>query len=201
MQVWAGITPGGARRSSKGCAMTTRPDMPILPFDSRASWESWLAEHHETSNGLWLKIAKNGSGIETVSYTEALDAALCYGWIDGQKGRFDEDYWLQRFTPRGPRSKWSKVNREKAARLMESDEMKPPGLREVERARADGRWDAAYEAQSRATVPEDLQRKLEKNEGPESSSLRSTARTDTRSCTGSRMPKSPRPGPDASRNT
>lgn len=128
--------------------MTTRLDLPILPFDSRASWESWLAEHHETSNGMWLKIAKKGSGMETVSYAEAIDAALCYGWIDGQKGRFDEYYWLQRFTPRGPRSKWSKVNREKAARLMESDEMKPPGLREVERARADGRWDAAPAARA-----------------------------------------------------
>lgn len=144
--------------------MTTRTDLPILPFGSRASWESWLAENHETSKGLWLKIAKKGSGVETVSYAEALDAALCYGWIDGQKGRFDEDYWLQRFTPRKPRSKWSKVNREKATKLTESGEMKPSGLREVERAMADGRWDAAYEPQSKATVPEDLQRALEKNE-------------------------------------
>ena len=90
--------------------------------------------------------------------------ALCHGWIDGQKGKFDDDYWLQRFTPRRTRSKWSKVNRDKATKLIESGEMKPAGLREVERAKADGRWDAAYEAQSEATVPEDLRRELEKNE-------------------------------------
>ena len=152
------------RRSSKGCAMAAQPDLPILPFPSRASWEAWLAENHATSNGLWLKIAKKGSGIETISYAQALDAALCYGWIDGQKGRFDDDYWLQRFTPRKPRSKWSKVNREKATKLIESGEMKPAGLREIERAMADGRWDAAYDAQSTATVPDDLRRELDKNE-------------------------------------
>jgi uncharacterized protein YdeI (YjbR/CyaY-like superfamily) len=151
-------------RSSKGDAIAEKQDLPILPFDSRGSWGTWLAEHHATSNGLWLKIAKKGSGIETVSYSEALDVALCYGWIDGQKGKFDDDYWLQRFTPRRPRSKWSRVNREKAAKLIESGEMKPPGLGEVERARSDGRWEAAYEAQSKATVPEDLRWELEKNE-------------------------------------
>lgn len=144
--------------------MAEKRELPILQFDSRRSWEAWLAEHHATSEGLWLKIAKKGSGVETVSYPEALDAALCYGWIDGQKGRFDDAYWLQRFTPRRPRSRWSKVNREKATRLIESGEMKPSGLREVERARADGRWDAAYEAQSKATIPDDFARRLERNE-------------------------------------
>lgn len=144
--------------------MADKPDLPILPFDSRRSWEAWLEENHATSNGLWLKIAKKGAGLETVSYAEALDVALCYGWIDGQKGKLDDDYWLQRFTPRRPRSKWSRVNREKATKLIESGEMKPAGLREVERAKADGRWDAAYEAQSKATVPEDLLRKLQNNE-------------------------------------
>ena len=144
--------------------MADKPDLPILPFASRGSWEAWLAEHHAASTGLWLKIAKKGSGIETVSYAEALDVALCYGWIDGQKDSFDDDYWLQRFTPRKPRSRWSKVNREKATKLIESGEMRPAGLREIERAKADGRWDAAYDAQSKATVPEDLMRGLEKNE-------------------------------------
>ena len=144
--------------------MTVKPDLPILPFASRSLWEEWLTENHQTSNGLWLRIAKKDSGIRTVSYAEALDVALCHGWIDGQKDGFDDDYWLQRFTPRRTRSKWSKVNREKATKLMESGEMKPAGLREVERARADGRWDAAYEAQSKATVPEDLRRELEKNQ-------------------------------------
>ena len=144
--------------------MNTRQDLPILPFDSRASWEAWLEEHHETSSGLWLQIAKKGSGIETISYAEALDAALCHGWIDGQKGTFDEKNWLQRFTPRRPRSKWSKINREKATKLIEAGRMRPAGLREIERARADGRWDAAYEPQSKATVPEDLRHALEGNE-------------------------------------
>lgn len=143
--------------------MTAKADLPIIPFASCGAWEAWLAEHHASSDGLWLKIAKKGSGVETVSYAEALDAALCYGWIDGQKGRFD-DYWLQRFTPRKPRSKWSKINRDKATKLIEEGRMKPAGLREVERTRADGRWDAAYESQSVATVPEDLQRELDEND-------------------------------------
>ena len=144
--------------------MAKGPDLQILPFASGEAWKDWLAEHHEDSDGLWLKIAKKGSGIETVSYAEALDAALCYGWIDGQKNKFDDVYWLQKFTPRRPRSRWSKVNREKATGLIESGEMKPSGLRDIERARADGRWDAAYEAQSTATVPEDLLWALEGNE-------------------------------------
>ena len=143
--------------------MTTK-DLPIVPFASRDAWEAWLEEHHAASDGLWLKFAKKGSGIETVSYAEALEAALCYGWIDGQKASFDQDYWLQRFTPRKPRSKWSKVNRQKATELIEAGRMKPAGLREVERAKADGRWEAAYDAQSTATVPADLSRALEKND-------------------------------------
>jgi uncharacterized protein YdeI (YjbR/CyaY-like superfamily) len=135
-----------------------------MAFSSRDAWEGWLAKHHTTSSGLWLKIAKKGSGIDTVSYAEALDVALCYGWIDGQKGTFDGDYWLQRFGPRNPKSKWSKVNCRKATELIEKGEMKPAGLREVERARADGRWDAAYDAQSTMTIPNDLRRELEKND-------------------------------------
>ena len=144
--------------------MTARTDLPILPFATRGAWEAWLDEHHAASEGLWLKIAKKGSGIETVSYPEALEVALCYGWIDGQKASFDDRYWLQRFTPRRSRSKWSKVNRQKATELIERGAMKPAGLREVERAKADGRWDAAYDAQSTATVPDDLRRELENND-------------------------------------
>jgi uncharacterized protein YdeI (YjbR/CyaY-like superfamily) len=143
---------------------TKKPELPIIPLASRDEWGAWLEEHHATSDGLWLKIAKKGSGLETVSYAEALEVALCYGWIDGQKAPFDDRYWLQRFTPRRARSKWSKVNRQKATELIESGEMKPAGLREVERAKADGRWDAAYDAQSTATVPDDLRRELEKDE-------------------------------------
>lgn len=144
--------------------MTIQPDLPIIPFASADAWEAWLEEHHEASGGLWLKIAKKGSGIDTVSYAQALEAALCYGWIDSQKASFDDSYFLQRFTPRRPRSKWSKVNRNKVTELIERGAMKQAGLREVERARADGRWDAAYDAPSTATVPDDLRRELEYNE-------------------------------------
>jgi uncharacterized protein YdeI (YjbR/CyaY-like superfamily) len=125
--------------------MTTKePQLPIIPFASGDAWEAWLEEHHTTSEGVWLKIAKKGSGIESVSMAEALDVALCYGWIDSQADSFDEQYWLQRFTPRRPRSKWSKRNRATVTRLIEEGRMKPAGLREVKRAKADGRWEAAY---------------------------------------------------------
>jgi uncharacterized protein YdeI (YjbR/CyaY-like superfamily) len=117
-----------------------------------------------TSEGLWLKIAKKGSGIESVNYDQAVEVALCYGWIDGQVRKFNEDHYLQRFTPRRPRSKWSKVNRKKAMELIERGEMRAAGLREVERAKADGRWDAAYDSPRTATVPEDLLKELEKIE-------------------------------------
>ncbi|HEY8021925.1 MAG TPA: YdeI/OmpD-associated family protein [Thermoanaerobaculia bacterium] len=126
-------------------------------------WAAWLAAHHASSKGVRLRIAKKGAATATVSYAEALEAALCYGWIDGQKGRLDDDFWLQRFTPRKPGSKWSQINRAKAVSLIEAGEMKPAGLREVERAKADGRWDAAYAGQRAATVPEDLQRALDEN--------------------------------------
>jgi uncharacterized protein YdeI (YjbR/CyaY-like superfamily) len=138
-------------------------DLPVLAFGSLQSWRDWLAGHHQTSSGLWLKIAKKGSATPTVSYAEAIDGALCYGWIDGQKGKLDDEYWLQRFTPRKPRSRWSKINREKAERLVAEGRMQPAGLREVEAARADGRWDAAYEGQATATVPPDLARELDLN--------------------------------------
>ena len=151
-------------RSSKGGTITTKPNLPIVPFASREAWEAWLEEHHATSEGLWLKIAKKGSGLETVTYDQAVEIALCYGWIDGQARRLDEHYYLQRFTPRRPRSKWSKINRQRATELVERGKMKPAGLREVERAKADGRWEAAYDSPSTATVPEDLLRELEKNE-------------------------------------
>ena len=136
--------------------MTTKPDLPIVPFASRDAWEAFLEGQHATSEGLWLKIAKKGSRIESVTYDQAVEVALCYGWIDGQARKFDEDYWLQRFTPRRPRSKWSKVNRQRAMDLVKRGKMKAAGLREVERAKADGRWDAAYDAPSTATVPDDL---------------------------------------------
>jgi uncharacterized protein YdeI (YjbR/CyaY-like superfamily) len=138
-------------------------DLPAVAFASAGEWEAWLAERHETSTGLWLELAKKGSGIDSVSYAQAVEVALCYGWIDGQARRLDDDHYLQRFTPRRPRSRWSKINRGRAERLIEEGRMQPAGLREVERARADGRWDAAYEPPSRIGVPEDLQRELDRN--------------------------------------
>ena len=143
--------------------MPTDP-LPVMSFDSTDAWDAWLAAHHADSPGLWLKIAKKGAAGRTISYSEALDVALCHGWIDGQKGRYDDEYWLQRFTPRKPASKWSKINTERSAALIASGRMRPAGLHEVERARADGRWEQAYESQSRVTVPEDLARALAENE-------------------------------------
>jgi uncharacterized protein YdeI (YjbR/CyaY-like superfamily) len=143
--------------------METHKGLPILSFPTSKSWEEWLGKHHGDSKGLWLRIAKKGAETATVSYAEALDAALCYGWIDGQKAALDETYWLQKFTPRGPRSPWSKVNREKALALIENGRVKPAGLAAIEKAQADGRWEAAYESQSKASVPEDLQRELDRN--------------------------------------
>lgn len=121
---------------------TRKPELPIIPFASRNAWEAWLEEHAATSEGLWLKLAKKGSGIDTVSFAEALEVALCYGWIDAQSAGFDDRFWLLRFTPRWPKSKWSKGNRGKVMRLIEEGRMRPAGLREVERAKADGRWEA-----------------------------------------------------------
>jgi len=135
----------------------------VMSFDSRAGWDAWLARHHDSSKGLWLKIAKKGSGIDTVSHPEALEVALCYGWIDGQRDRLDDSWFLQRFTPRRGRSRWSQINCAKATDLIDRGEMQPAGLREVEAAKADGRWGAAYAGQRTATVPDDLQRALEKN--------------------------------------
>lgn len=143
--------------------MNPAPDLPIIAFDSEREWQEWLEANHATSPGVWMKIAKKASGVQTASYPAVLDTAICFGWIDGQRRALDTRYFLQRFTPRRPRSKWSRVNREKATKLVEEGRMRPAGLAEVQRAREDGRWDAAYEAQSRATVPDDLQRALDCN--------------------------------------
>jgi len=138
-------------------------DLPTLPFESKKKFADWLAKQHDKSAGVWLKLAKKATGIPTVTYAEALDVALCYGWIDGQKGSFDDKYFLQKFTPRRPKSIWSKINTEKVARLIASGEMKPAGLKAIEAAKQDGRWDAAYEGQKSISVPEDFQSALEKN--------------------------------------
>lgn len=138
-------------------------DLPIIAFESEKDLEHWLAENHTTSPGFWLKIAKKGSGHPTVTYPEALNIALCFGWIDGQKNKFDDAYFLQKFTPRRPKSLWSQVNRDKVAQLIASGKMREPGLQEIERAQADGRWDAAYAPASKMTIPEDFQTALEAN--------------------------------------
>ena len=134
--------------------------LPTIFLASAREWEEWLEANHATSPGVWLKIAKKDTGIESVRYPEVLESALCFGWIDGQREALDERYFLQRFTPRQPRSKWSKINREKAERLVPAGRMRPAGLAEVERAKADGRWEMAYESQSRIAVPDDLEREL-----------------------------------------
>jgi uncharacterized protein YdeI (YjbR/CyaY-like superfamily) len=138
-------------------------DLPILPFTSKKKWADWLARQHDKSSGVWLQISKKDTGIPSVSYEEALDVALCYGWIDGQKKGFDDQYWLQKFTPRGPKSIWSKINTEKAERLIASGEMKPTGRKAVEAAKADGRWEAAYASQKNIEVPNDFQAALDQN--------------------------------------
>lgn len=137
--------------------------MPIVEFPHQKGWAAWLAKNHGKSTGVWLRLAKKDSGIPSVNYAEAVEVALCYGWIDGQARSDSETAWLQKFTPRGKRSIWSKINRQKALALIESGKMKPPGLAEVERAKADGRWEQAYDSPKAATVPEDLQAALDAN--------------------------------------
>lgn len=128
----------------------------VLYCVDASAWEAWLDSNHASSPGVRLAIAKKGSAFSSVSYSDAVDVALCFGWIDGQKGRLDDDHYLQLFTPRGARSIWSQVNRDRVLRLVESGRMRPAGQAEVDRARADGRWDAAYAPQSTAEVPADL---------------------------------------------
>lgn len=138
-------------------------DLPALSFARRRDWAVWLDKNHAASSGVWLKLAKKSSGIQSVTYDEALEEALCHGWIDGQRKSHDETSFLQKFTPRGPKSIWSKINTEKAQRLIESGRMKPAGLKAIESAKQDGRWDAAYAPQSKAAVPDDLQIELDRN--------------------------------------
>lgn len=135
----------------------------MLAFASAADWQDWLESEHACSAGVWLKIAKKSAAQHTVSYSEALDVALCFGWIDGQKRALDDEYWLQRFTPRKPGSRWSKINTDKAAALITSGRMRKAGLREIEHAKADGRWDQAYAGQRTITVPDDLRLALHAN--------------------------------------
>jgi uncharacterized protein YdeI (YjbR/CyaY-like superfamily) len=138
-------------------------ELPLLEFADRDAWASWLRENHDRSAGLWLKLAKRGAPRATVTQAQATEEALCFGWIDGQVGRVDEHFYRQRFTHRRARSSWSQINRERATELIERGLMHAAGLEEVERAKADGRWDAAYEPQSTASVPDDFARALRAN--------------------------------------
>lgn len=135
----------------------------IVSFESAEAFEMWLSDQHATSAGIWLKLRKKGPGIVALDYSQALDVALCYGWIDGQKGKFDDQHWMQRFTPRKPNSKWSKVNRDRVTALIEQGRMQPAGLAEVERAKTDGRWQAAYDGARTSSVPDDLAAALTAN--------------------------------------
>ncbi len=141
--------------------MTEKPDLPIVQLSDQQEFQQWLEDNHDTVGGAWLKLAKKGAPTRTVTYAQAVEIALCYGWIDGQVRRFDEHYYLQRFTPRRPQSKWSQVNRGKAEQLVADGRMRPPGLRQVQAAQADGRWAAAYPPASEATVPDDLRQALQ----------------------------------------
>lgn len=141
--------------------MAADDGLPQVFFPSSHEWEEWLESNHRDANGVWIKIAKKATGIESIRHSEAVESALCFGWIDGRREALDDRYFLQRFTPRRPRSKWSRINRDNAERLIAEGRMRPAGLAEVERAKADGRWAAAYEGPKRSTVPADLQRELD----------------------------------------
>jgi len=147
--------------------MPNKTEIPILGFTSDKEWELWLIKNHANSNGLWLKIFKKDSGSKTVTYAEALDVALCYGWIDGQKKSNDAQSYLQKFTPRRAKSIWSMVNTEHIERLTKAGKMKPAGVKVVEEAKADGRWQKAYSSASKMTIPEDFLKELSKNKKAE----------------------------------
>jgi uncharacterized protein YdeI (YjbR/CyaY-like superfamily) len=143
--------------------MATPKELSILSFASALVWEQWLFENQTQVEGLWLKIAKKEAGIASVTYDEALDVALCYGWIDGQRRTYDSSYFLQKFTPRRPKSLWSKRNINKVAELTAANRMQPAGLAEVEAARQDGRWEAAYDSARNMVLPEDFLTALQQN--------------------------------------
>ena len=136
---------------------------PVLEFRRKSAWTKWLEKNHEKSSGVWLRLAKKNSGVKSIARDEALDSALCYGWIDGQARSEGDSTWLQKFTPRTKRSIWSKINREKVQALIESGEMRAAGLAEIKRAKDDGRWDAAYDSPKSIAVPDDMRSELDRN--------------------------------------
>lgn len=142
---------------------SVQKDLTVKRFASRAAWDTWLRRHHATSPGVWLEIAKKGSEVRSVSHAEALEVALCCGWIDGQTASVDAKWYRQRFTPRTPRSKWSRINRATVERLHSQGLLTPAGLRQMEAAKQDGRWDSAYASPRAITVPSDLEERLQKS--------------------------------------
>lgn len=156
----------------------SKSDFPIIAFTSQKAWAKWLKANHLTSQGLWMQLAKKASGIPSVTYVEAIETALCYGWIDGQKQSHNAEAWLQKFTPRGRKSIWSKINREKALSLIENGKMQAAGLAEVERAKQDGRWEQAYDSPGSATAPPDLQAAL--NHSPKAKAFFATLESRNR---------------------
>jgi uncharacterized protein YdeI (YjbR/CyaY-like superfamily) len=139
------------------------PDLPVMEFASAEEWDAWLAEHHDSSAGVWLRIAKQGTGVVTVTMPEVIEIALCWGWIDGLRHKHDDVYFRQRMTPRTARSRWSRINRDKAESLIAGGRMQAAGQREIDAARADGRWDAAYSGSRVIELPDDLTRALRRN--------------------------------------
>jgi uncharacterized protein YdeI (YjbR/CyaY-like superfamily) len=148
---------------SRAARHQQKSDLPVKRFASKSAWEKWLSRHHETSPGLWLELAKKGSGLASVSYGEAVEVALCYGWIDGQAASVDAKWYRQRFTPRRPRSKWSQINCSAVERLHAEGRLAPAGLRAMQAAQREGRWAAAYASPRTMAVPEDLQVELDAN--------------------------------------
>jgi uncharacterized protein YdeI (YjbR/CyaY-like superfamily) len=141
---------------------------PVLFFEKKEDWNNWLENNHSESKGIWIKIMKKASGIESLNYKEALEVALCYGWIDGQKNPFNDVAWLQKFTPRNPKSIWSKINKEKAELLIKEEKMRAAGLTAIENAKLNGNWDIAYDSYKTASIPDDLQLEFDRNESARS---------------------------------
>ena len=157
------MTPPGKALRQAAQKQTAAKDLSAVSFATTRAWSEWLKAHHASSRGVWLKIAKKGSSSTSLTYPEAIAVALAWGWIDGQKNKFDDAWWLQRFTPRTTKSPWSKINRAKAEALIASGSMEAPGLAEVERAKRDGRWESAYDGARSSSVPADLAAALARN--------------------------------------
>lgn len=164
--------------AKKTAAKQPAAELPSKLFKSPAEWEKWLAKHHAASPGLWVQLAKKNSGLQSVTYAEAVNVALCYGWIDGQRKSLDERTSLQKFTPRGPRSIWSQINRDKVQALIDNGRMQPAGLAAIERARQNGQWDAAYTSPKNSGVPDDLQAALDAN--PKAKAFFATLKSNNR---------------------